>query len=385
MPHLAQPDDEYFMRLALAQAQKAQALGEVPVGAVMVQQGQVIAVGHNAPISTHDPSAHAEINALRAASQSVGNYRLQDCTLYVTLEPCTMCSGALLHARLKRVVFGAKEPRMGAAGSVHNVFGIQSLNPQTQVQGGVLADECAALMQAFFKARRNPNPSPLREDALRTPESRFEALSSPSQSSHYVSDLPTLNGWRMHYVDQGSHEGLTFLCLHDSAAWSCVYKAASAVWVAAGHRVVAPDLLGFGKSDKPKKASAHSLDLHMRSLQALIQRLDLQRVVLVVPSAQDALGMRLPMTDASRFVGLLSLGESATKTHSQAAPALDAPFPDKGHRAALDVVASFRAAPLPAEVLDFWQHAWRGRRLDLNSSVSTHGAAIAQEAVKFFI
>jgi tRNA(adenine34) deaminase len=147
--------DEHFMQLALAQAELAAQAGEVPVGAVVVQGGQVIATGRNAPIEGHDPTAHAEIAALRAAAQALGNYRLPDCTLYVTLEPCAMCSGAMLHARLKRVVFGAPDPKTGAAGSVINLFEQQQLNHQTFLQGGVLASQSAALLKAFFSQRRD--------------------------------------------------------------------------------------------------------------------------------------------------------------------------------------------------------------------------------------
>jgi tRNA(adenine34) deaminase len=146
--------DEHFMQLALAQAALAAQAGEVPVGAVVVQGGQVIATGRNAPIEGHDPTAHAEIAALRAAAQTLGNYRLPDCTLFVTLEPCAMCSGAMLHARLKRVVFGAPDPKTGAAGSVINLFDQTQLNHQTALEGGVLADESAALLKAFFGQRR---------------------------------------------------------------------------------------------------------------------------------------------------------------------------------------------------------------------------------------
>ena len=137
------------MQLALAQAELAAQAGEVPVGAVVVQGGQVIATGRNAPIEGHDPTAHAEI-----AARALGNYRLPDCTLYVTLEPCAMCSGAMLHARLKRVVYGAPDPKTGAAGSVINLFDQQQLNHQTALQGGVLASESAALLKAFFGQRR---------------------------------------------------------------------------------------------------------------------------------------------------------------------------------------------------------------------------------------
>jgi tRNA(adenine34) deaminase len=146
--------DEQAMQLALAQADLAAAAGEVPVGAVVLRDGVVIAVGHNAPIARHDPSAHAEMQALRAAAQMLGNYRLPECELFVTLEPCAMCAGAMLHARLKRVVFGASDPKTGAAGSVINLFEQNQLNHQTQVQGGVLTQECAAVLQAFFKLRR---------------------------------------------------------------------------------------------------------------------------------------------------------------------------------------------------------------------------------------
>ena len=146
--------DIEFMRLALAQATEAAQAGEVPVGSVIVQAGKVIATGRNSPIAGHDPTAHAEIIALRAAAKSLGNYRLPDCTLYVTLEPCAMCSGAMLHARLKRVVFGASDAKTGASGSVINLFDQSQLNHQTALQGGVLADECAALLKSFFSQRR---------------------------------------------------------------------------------------------------------------------------------------------------------------------------------------------------------------------------------------
>jgi tRNA(adenine34) deaminase len=147
-------DDAAFMTLALAQAHVAMAAGEVPVGAVVVRHGQVIASGSNAPIAGHDPTAHAEILALRAAAQVLGNYRLTDCELFVTLEPCAMCVGAMLHARLKRVVFGASDPKTGAAGSVIDLFVNPRLNHQTQLQGGLLETECSGLLQSFFQERR---------------------------------------------------------------------------------------------------------------------------------------------------------------------------------------------------------------------------------------
>ncbi len=151
----ASPPDSVYMRLALDQAQNAGLVGEVPVGAVLVRRGVVIATGYNHPIGSHDPTAHAEIRAIRAAAELSGNYRLPDCELFVTLEPCAMCAGAILHARLKRVVFGAPDPKTGACGSVINVFENQQLNHQTETVGGVLAEESAGLLRHFFKSRRS--------------------------------------------------------------------------------------------------------------------------------------------------------------------------------------------------------------------------------------
>ncbi|BBO59943.1 tRNA-specific adenosine deaminase [Mycoavidus sp. B2-EB] len=142
------------MALALTAAREAQSSGEVPVGAVVVYDKQVIATGFNQPIGQHDPSAHAEMNALRAAAQALGNYRLPECELYVTLEPCLMCAGAMIHARIARVVFGAYDPKTGVGGSVLDVFSNTQLNHQTRISGGVLAPECAQLLTRFFADRR---------------------------------------------------------------------------------------------------------------------------------------------------------------------------------------------------------------------------------------
>jgi len=147
------PDDD-FMRQALEQAQHAWDLGEVPVGAVVVKDGVVIARGYNQPIGRHDPTAHAEIVALRAAAEALGNYRLPGCELYVTLEPCVMCSGAMMHARLAKVVYGATDPKTGACGSVVNLFEQEQLNHHTAIAGGVMAEECGAMLKSFFAARR---------------------------------------------------------------------------------------------------------------------------------------------------------------------------------------------------------------------------------------
>ena len=156
------PDSD-FMQLALAQAQHAWRLGEVPVGAVVVKDGELVAVGYNQPIGRHDPTAHAEIVALRAAAEKLGNYRLPGCELFVTLEPCAMCSGAMMHARLARVVYGAADPKTGACGSVLNLFEQEKLNHHTELVGGILADEASAMLRGFFAERRAAARAPAPE------------------------------------------------------------------------------------------------------------------------------------------------------------------------------------------------------------------------------
>ncbi len=154
MTHNSDHSDIVFMREALRLAEQAAELGEVPVGAILVRKGQVIGRGFNQPVSSHDPTAHAEIRALRDAGQVVSNYRLPDTTLYVTIEPCTMCLGALIHARVGRIVFGAPEPRYGAVVSGQRLLENGQFNHRPQVQSGVLEAECAGIMKQFFAAKR---------------------------------------------------------------------------------------------------------------------------------------------------------------------------------------------------------------------------------------
>lgn len=396
------------MALAMAQARRAAQAGEVPVGALVVRQGEVIGVGHNAPIAGHDPSAHAEIMALREAAAKRGNYRLDDCELFVTLEPCAMCAGAMLHARLKRVVFGAADPKTGAAGSVVNLFANPQLNHQTTVQGGVLAAACSAQLQAFFQARRGQARAasqPVREDAVRTPEERFVALPGYPWPPHYLSDLPSLAGLRMHYLDEGPSEaGLTWLCLHGNPAWSYLYRKMIPVFLDAGHRVLAPDLIGFGKSDKPKKEGVHSFSWHRQILLEFVEKLDLKNVVLVVQDWGGLLGLTLPMADSHRYRGVLimntmlatgdeplspgfvawremcankpefEVGRLFARGNPQMSPAecaaYDAPFADRGHRAALRAFPRMvpdsqgaDGAALSRQAREFWRHEWYGQSL----------------------
>jgi len=396
--------DEHWMGLALEQAQLALAEGEVPVGAVVVKDGKLISTGRNAPIATHDPTAHAEIVALRAAAQVIGNYRLQSCTLYVTLEPCAMCSGALLHARFARVVFGASDPRTGMAGSIFNLFQQPQLNHQTEVCSGVRAEESSQLLQNFFKARRM-NPDPLREDALRTPESAFTDLPGYPWAPHYVYDLPSIDGLRMHYLDEGPRDApTTWLCLHGNPSWSYVYRKMIPTFLREGARVVAPDLIGFGKSDKPKKDSFHQFETHRQSLIDFIERLNLQRIILVVQDWGGILGLTLPMACPERFSGLLVMNTTLATGESPLSPgflawrdwcaknplfdvgklfwrgnrdlsaaecqAYNAPFPDKGYRAALrafpPMVPEFShsaGAEISLQAQRFWSEQWSGLSL----------------------
>ena len=151
-----------FMQIALDLALQAAAAGEVPVGAIVVKDGAIIGRGSNAPITTHDPTAHAEIRAMRDAAQHLGNYRLVDCTLYVTLEPCAMCSGAIQHARIAKLIYGASDPKTGACGSVINLMAEPKLNHHTETSGGILAEQCGALLSSFFSERRKKAQSAVR-------------------------------------------------------------------------------------------------------------------------------------------------------------------------------------------------------------------------------
>jgi len=147
-------NDEFFMREAISLARGAECLGEVPVGAVVVLNGEIVGRGFNAPIGESDPTAHAEIAALRDAARRMGNYRLPGCELFVTLEPCAMCAGAIIHSRIARVIYGARDPKTGVHGSVVDLFAVERLNHHATIEGGVLADECGRLLSDFFAARR---------------------------------------------------------------------------------------------------------------------------------------------------------------------------------------------------------------------------------------
>jgi tRNA(adenine34) deaminase len=321
------------MQLALRQAQAAADAGEVPVGAVVVRAGQVIASGHNAPLGSHDPTAHAEVNAMRAAALAMGNYRLDDCTLYVTLEPCAMCSGAALHARFKRVVFGATEPKTGAAGSVLNLFEHAQINHQTQVIGGVLADECAQVLQGFFEQRRAQqqlSKVPLREDALRTPDSAFEGLDVPLTMSHFTAELPALDGLRLHWFDnrQGA-QAAPHVYLHGLDGWSAQYVPQ----LQSTQPVIALDLPGFGLSDKPKKVATHRLAWHAQVLNEFLASVQPAPLALHAPRVMAPLLTKL------------ALPIHWVETPALSADLRDAPYPDRGHMAGPRALSTLLVAP----------------------------------------
>ncbi len=333
--------DADWMALALAEARQAAEAGEVPVGAVLVKDGQCIATGRNMPIATHDPSAHAEINALRAGAAALGNYRLDGCQLFVTLEPCAMCAGAMLHARLARVVFGSADPKTGAAGSVVDLFAQPQLNHRTLVQGGVLAEDCGAVLRGFFAQRRDVArlaAEPLRDDALRTPEKSFRALNDYGFAPHYMRDLPVLQGWRLHYIDESAPGAdITCICLHGPGEWSYAFRhlPKAGAW-----RVLAPDLIGFGKSDKPKRETVHQLDWHARVVVDWIAAVQPGPAVLVHSASAAELATKVLALAGTRFLGVLV----ASDGDEDVADAWRAPFPDRGHEAALRALGHVQPA-----------------------------------------
>ena len=384
-------DDAHYLQLALQQAQLAAQAGEVPVGAVVVSPaGDILGTGYNRTISNHDPSAHAEIQALRAAAQVCANHRLEGCTLYVTLEPCAMCSGALLHARLARVVYAVADPKTGAAGSVLDLFAQSTLNHQTLCQifapqdetGSDLRKQCAAILQTFFQQRRQahsdlrqqPLHAALREDALRLPPEHFAHI-APLQALRPWSQFVLLNDpeqpagtpWRMHVIDTAPHDRQrpAVLLLHGYASYSLLWAQIIHPLHVAGWRVMAPDLIGHGQSDKPKKAQRHQLAWHAALLrQWLAQAQFAQHTHRAVVLHDSALHL-LPHLEAASAVAhpagtlfthtlcLQPEPNAPWRQKCQSRPRFDldahwaldpseaanrywsAPWPDAGHRAAL--------------------------------------------------
>lgn len=396
-----QPDDAHWMRAALDQARAAAQAGEVPVGAVVVRAGQIVGRGFNHPIGAHDPSAHAEMEALRDAARRLGNYRLDGCTLYVSLEPCAMCAGAILHARLDRVVWGAAEPRTGAGGSVLDLFAQAALNHHTAVTSGVLAAEAAALLTEFFGERRVQQRQhalashPLRDDALRTPEALFDPALDCGCASCFYSDWPSLAGLRLHVKDSAGQKSASvpagtrqWLLLAGMPAHQGLFRELAASLVARGDRVVVPDWLGLGRSDKPKKDQRLGDVQQVAMLQDLIKHLYLDgEGDLVVVAHGDAVRLAQALVAQRAALGRPVHGLWLVNPVNAAAPSSDyrlwleqllrksaldigaalqtsamdssmdadsrqwaAQFPDKGYRAGLRAWARDALAALDAPV-----------------------------------
>ena len=272
---------------------------------------------------------------MRAAAQALGNYRLDDCTLYVTLEPCAMCSGAALHARFKRVVFGATEPKTGAAGSVLNLFALEQINHQTQVTRGVLAHDCAQVLQSFFEQRRvqqQLSKVPLRDDALRTPDGAFVGLDVPHAMSHFTADLPALEGLRLHWFDNRQEAQVApHVYLHGLDGWSAQYIAQ----LQSSAPVIALDLPGFGLSDKPKKVAPHRIAWHAQVLHEFLAS------VQPAPVALHAPHVMAPLLEK------LALPIHWVDTPLLPAALREAPYPDRGHMAGPRALSTLLAAPAP--------------------------------------
>lgn len=322
-----------FMRRALSEARLAARRGEVPVGAVVVYQGRVIAAASNAPVHTHDPTAHAEIFALRAAAAKLGNYRLEKCEMYVSLEPCAMCASAVMQARLKKLVFAAPEPKTGAAGSVLNLFADRRLNHHTQVESGLLEAQSRELLRTFFKARRAQNAQsrdPLRHDALRTADASFAPWPVAPMVSQYWRDLDGLDGLRLHglcFQAEGFSARGDVMCLHGVQSWSYEWRDLCVGDQPPGYRMVCPDLPGFGRSDKPKREDAHSVAWHARILADLLTHIGFNQVLLLTHPDMQVLAKKVQ-----------ELSEKIREVKVRPMPVLssvlrDAPFPSPSFRA----------------------------------------------------
>lgn len=343
--------DRAYMRLALKSAHQAALQGEVPVGAVLVHVPshtvvgakvihEVIGCAHNQPITLHDPTAHAEVLALRQGAQRLSNYRLDECELYVTLEPCAMCAQAIMHARLRRVIFGALEPKTGAAGSVLNLFSYPELNHHTEVLSGLLAEESQAILQHFFAERRRlakESNEPLPDTALRTPDERFTDVwklwPEYQAGSTYEQSLPELQGLRLHSLDLGRHDSSSvWVGLHGYDAWWPQLRSWAHSKLVHDCRVLLPDLIGFGMSDKPKKVSWHDLHKHVTYLISWLKQKDVKKCWIHYNKQQRKLAERLKSEAPDLIMGISALDNKLLDPLPEQIQ--HAPYPDTGHEAA---------------------------------------------------
>ena len=308
--------DETHMRVALQQAQVASQRGEVPVGAALYKGETLIAQAHNSPIALCDPSAHAEILVLKEAAKVLGNYRLEDCTLYVTWEPCAMCAGAIFNARVREVVYATPDAKSGAAGSVIDLFANPRLNHHAQIRGGVLKQQSVSLLQDFFKEQRRLQRQEgeqlslfLREDAIRKPMDSMPGCHAPScRSSHLV--LTSTPGMRLHYLHTHSKSEValkTYVCLHGVNTCSSVFGPLFQNLCESGARVLAPDMMGYGGSDRFKKSQSYDFALAMRALLEWMDAKDLQEVTLITHDASLVWALVLKALRPQQVVSVIAL------------------------------------------------------------------------------
>jgi tRNA(adenine34) deaminase len=352
------------MQQALELAQLASCHNEVPVGAVIVKNGEVIAKGFNLCIQNSDPTAHAEIVAIRQATALLQNYRLEDCELYVTLEPCCMCAGAILNSRIKRVVYGASDLKAGAAGSVIDLFENPTFNHQTAITKGVLNEESVTLLQNFFQEKRLvqskvAQSTKLREDFLRLPTTLYTEFIDKNQLanfSHFDHQLSSLNGARLHYLDSGItnsqpdlHGQKSILILPGLMQASDCLLEIFHYYKNLGIRVLLIDLIGMGFSDKPKKLKHESFkameNFHLQYLDELLRHLKITSFDIVAANLSWVFASALQSNYNSTHIYLptntsaLLLPEIKSWNHfkkivtknDELSQSVLLPYPDKGH------------------------------------------------------
>lgn len=356
--------DKFYMQQALDLAYVASCHNEVPVGAVIVKNGEVIAKGFNLCIQNSDPTAHAEIVAIKQAASVLKNYRLEDCELYVTLEPCCMCAGAILNSRIKRVVYAASDFKAGAAGSVIDVFQNPSLNHQTTITKGILNEESVVVLQNFFQKKRHEQtqtslPNKLREDFLRLPVTIYKKSIDENQLakfSHFKYQLNSLNGARLHYLDSGlanlksdQLNQKTIVILPGLMQSTQSFLDIFYYFKNLGTRVVVIDLIGMGYSDKPKKLKHDSfeamIDYHFQYLNELLQLLHISSFDIVAANLSAVIAHAIQDIYSSTHIYLqnnssaLMLTEVKSWNHFKKIVENNddfksfslLPYPDKGH------------------------------------------------------
>lgn len=314
------PSHDDFMQLALEQAKLGELAGEIPVGAVVVSNGSVVGRGHNRTIIDCDPTAHAEVVALRQAALAIGSHRLANCSLYVTLEPCPMCLGAVFHSRIGSLFFGAYDPKGGACGSVLDLASQPKLNHHCSVQGGIAQSECAQALSGFFERLRSQKRQvhrPLREDALRVMQGALDGF-MPGVRAVAMDDLESAKGLRVHLwttPDTASvpEHGLV-LCLHGATSWACMFRELLQAAPVPGVAVWAIDLPGHGQSDKTKTGWEFDRKFQLALLSEVMMRSPARWVFIVGQDTGCELAAELACSGVSRIRGMALINAATRDT-----------------------------------------------------------------------